>query len=69
MPSACLQGANQQKYLLLVNMVQKKSIDSLVEELKRGKYLSKARVVQESKPTQAFWPAAPLTCPSDEPSQ
>ncbi|KAK5947877.1 E3 SUMO-protein ligase pli1 [Knufia fluminis] len=40
-------GANPQKYLLLVNLVQKKSIDTLVEDLKRGKYLSKARVIQE----------------------
>lgn len=45
----CLQGAPSQKYFLLVNLVQKRSINSLVEELKRGKYLSRERIIRDSE--------------------
>ena len=46
----CLQAKpTMQKFFLVVNLVQKQSIDELIERLKRGKIISRERVVQESK--------------------
>lgn len=44
-----------QKYFLVVNLVQKKPVDVLLSELRRGKYISKDRVIRESKFRRDIW--------------
>jgi hypothetical protein len=39
-----------QKFFLVVNLVQMKPVEELVAKLRRGKVISKERVIQESKP-------------------
>lgn len=39
----------RQKYYLTANLVQKKPVDSLLADLRRGKYISKDRVIKESE--------------------
>jgi E3 SUMO-protein ligase PIAS1 len=47
---SCLQAKpTTQKFYLVVNLVQKKSIDSLVSEIQRGRTISKDQVLRESE--------------------
>lgn len=45
----CLQVVSQQKYVLTINLVNKLPFDLLVSQLKSGKFLSRERVIAESK--------------------
>lgn len=47
--TCCRLQEKPQKFLLSVQVVEKKSIDKLVGILKTGKYLSKQRVLNDSE--------------------